>query len=127
MKKPRAMSDSMKASTIAIISSSHAPESVSLLNWTLSDERHSVVVLRSSLPDAVPVNGDFHAFHVVLDVDDDAIVLADLDARPWNHSVGGQDSTFDTIGQHALTMTPNGVGGIWRAHLASAVKGDSSR
>ena len=81
-----------------IISSSHAPESVSLLNRTLSDEWHTIVVLRSSLPDTVPVNCDFHALHVVLDIDDDAIVLADLDARPWNHSVGGQDASLDTVG-----------------------------
>lgn len=79
-------------------SSSHAPESVSLLNRTLSDEWHAVIVLRSSLPDTVPVNGDFHALHVILDIDDDAIVLADLDARPWDHSVGGQDTSLDAIG-----------------------------
>jgi hypothetical protein len=81
-----------------IISSSHAPESVSLLNRALSDEWHAIVVLCSSLPDAVPVDCDFHAFHVVFDIDDDSIVLADLDARPGDHSVGGQDASLDTIG-----------------------------
>lgn len=65
----------------------------------------------------------FHALHVVLDVDDDAIVLADLDAGPGDHSVGCQDSALDSVGQDALAMTPHGVGCIGGANLASAVKG----
>lgn len=101
-----------------------APESISLLNWALRHERHAIVVLGSSLQDAVPVERHLHALHMVLDVDDDAIVLAHLDARAGDHSVGGEDAALDAIGEHALAVTPHGVGGIRRAHLAGAVKGD---
>lgn len=80
-----------------IISSSHAPECISLLNRALRYKWHAIIILSSSLPDAVPMNRHFHSFHVILDVDDDPIVLADLDARPWDHSVGRQNSSLDTV------------------------------
>lgn len=65
----------------------------------------------------------FHALHVVLDVDDDSVVLADLDAGAGYHSVGRQNTALDSVGQNALAMTPHGVGCIGGANLASAVKG----
>lgn len=74
------------------------PESVSLLNRALCDVGHSVVELRSPLPDSVPMDGDFHALHVVFDIYYDLIVLADLDAGSGQHSVGGEDSSFYSIG-----------------------------
>lgn len=101
----------------------HAPECVSLLDWALSHKRHSVVILRASLENSVPMERHFHALHVVLDVDDDSVVLADLDAGPGDHSVGRQDSALDSVGQDALAMTPHGVGCIGGANLASAVNG----
>lgn len=101
----------------------HAPECVSLLDRALSHKRHSVVILRASLKDAVPMDRHFHALHVVFDVDDDSIVLAHLDTGSGDHSVGSQDSAFDSVSQDALAMAPHGVGCIWGANLASSVKG----
>lgn len=57
------------------------PEGVSLLYRTLCDEWYSVVILRASLPDTVPVNGDFHTFHMVLNIDDNFVIFAHLDGR----------------------------------------------
>lgn len=110
----------------ARLTTSSSPECVSLLDWTLSDERHAIVVLCSPLPNSMPVNRYFHALHVILNIDDHPIVLADLNARPWDHSIGRQNTTLDSIGQHALAMTPHGVRGIWGAHLAGAVKGEDA-
>lgn len=110
----------MREQTKAINSS---PESVSLLDWTLCDEWHTVVVLCSLLQDSVPMNCDFHALHVVFNVDDDAIILANLNAWPWNHTVDCENTTFDAIGQHALAMAPHGIRGIWSADLTGAVIG----
>lgn len=64
---------------------------------------------------------------MILDVDNDSIVLADLNARPWNHSIGRQNTTFNTIREHALAMTPHRVCGIWGAHLAGTVKGQDEK
>lgn len=93
-------------------------ERVSLLDGTLGDEGDSVVVLGSTLPDSVPVKSGLHALHVVLDVDDNLVVLADLNTGTGDHSVGGEHSTLDTIGQHALAVTPHGVGGVGGTNLA---------
>lgn len=55
------------------------PERVSLLDRALSYKRHSIVVLGATLPDTVPVDGDLHSLHVVLNVDDNFVVFAHLD------------------------------------------------
>lgn len=89
-----------------------------MLNGTLGDEWHTIVILGASLPNTVPVDGDFHALHMILDVDDHLVILADLDTGTGDHAVGGQDTSFHAIGQNALAVTPNGVGGIRCAHLA---------
>lgn len=47
---------------------SYSPKGVSFLNWTLSYKWHTVVILRSSLPNTVPMNGYFNSFHVVFDI-----------------------------------------------------------
>lgn len=78
--------------------SSHAPECISLLNWALRYEWHAIVVLSSSLPDSMPVNRNFHAFHVILNVDNNSIVLADLNTWPWDHTIDRQNTALDTIG-----------------------------
>lgn len=67
---------------------------------------------------------NFHTFHMILHIDNDAIIFTDLNAWPWNHAIGGQDTTFNTIGKHALAMTPNGIRSIWCAHLTGAVNGE---
>jgi hypothetical protein len=97
------------------------------LDRALSDEGHTVIILSAALPDTVPVNRHLHTFHMILDIDHDTIVLADLNARPWDHTVRGQDATFDAIGENALAVTPYGVGCVWRAHLTSSVKGKESQ
>lgn len=94
------------------------PESVALLDRTLRHEGDTIVVLRSALPDSVPMQSGLHALHVVLDVNHHLVVLADLDTGTGDHPVGGQHTSLDTVGQHALAMTPHGVGGIRGAHLA---------
>lgn len=76
---------------------SHAPERISLLDRALCYKWHAIVVLCSPLPDSVPMDRNFHALHVVFNVDNNSIVLADLNTWPWNHSIGGQNTTFDTI------------------------------
>lgn len=101
----------------------YLPEGVALLNRTLGNEWYTIVVLGATLPDTVPVNGQLHALHVVLDVDHDAIVLAHLYARSGDHPVNGEDTTLDTIGQNALTVAPDGVGSVRCAYLASATEG----
>jgi hypothetical protein len=87
--QPQSMREQTKA---------NSPESVSLLDRALRDEWHTVVVLSSLLPDSMPVNCDFHTFHVVFNINDDAIVLADLDAWPWDHTVDGKNTAFNTVG-----------------------------
>jgi hypothetical protein len=76
----------------------NSPESVSLLDGALCDEWYTIVVLSSLLQDSMPVNGNFHTFHVVFNVNDDAIALADLNTWPWNHTIDCENTTFDTIG-----------------------------
>lgn len=98
------------------------PESVSLLNWALSDERHTVIVLRASLPDSMPVNGDFHTFHMIFNIDYHLVVFANLYTGSWQHTIGSQDTSFDTIGQHALAVTPHDIGSIRSTYLASPKK-----
>ena len=98
------------------------PECIALLNVTLCDEWHTVIVLRAALPNAMPMNGHLHAFHVVFNIDDNLIVFADLYAGTGNHAIGCQDATLHTIGQDTLTMTPDGVGGVWCAHLTGAAR-----
>lgn len=71
----------------------------------------------------MPMKRNFHAFHVILDIDNNTIVFADLDTWPGDHSIGGQDTAFNTVSQHALAMTPNGIRSIWGANLTSAVNG----
>lgn len=78
--------------------SSHAPECISLLNWALRYKRHAIVVLGTSLPNTVPMNRNLHAFHVIFNIDNDSIIFADLNAWPWNHTIGRQNTAFNTIG-----------------------------
>lgn len=82
---------------MTMILNSHAPERISLLDRTLCYKWHAIIVLCSPLKDSVPMDCNFHALHVVFNVDNNTIVLADLDAWPRNHSVGGQNSTLNTI------------------------------
>lgn len=97
------------------------PECVALLNGTLGDEWHAIVVLGAALPDAVPVYSHFHALHVVLHVDDNLVVLAHLDTGTRYHAVRRQNATLDSIGQNTLTVTPNGIRSVRRAHLTGTV------
>lgn len=97
------------------------PERISLLNRTLRDERHSVVVLRAALVNAVPVNGHLHSLHMVLHIDDNLVVFTHLNARTGDHTVGGENTAFHAISEHALTVRPHRVGGIRCAHLAGTV------
>jgi len=53
-------------------------ERVPFVNRTLGDVRHTVVVLSSLLVESVPMDHQFHAVHVVQDVDDDLVSFADL-------------------------------------------------
>jgi hypothetical protein len=99
-----------------------SPECVSLLNWTLCDEWDAVVILSAALPNAVPMDCVFHAFHVILNIDDDTIVFTYLNTWPWNHTICRQNSSLDAISQHALTVTPYGICGVWCAHLACTAK-----
>lgn len=98
----------------------NVPESVSLLDWALRHERYTVVILGSSLPDSVPMDGDFHTFHVIFYIDYHFVVFAHLYARSGQHTIGGQNSSFDSISQHALTVTPYYIGSVWCAHLTSS-------
>lgn len=100
----------------------NVPEGVSLLDGALRHERDTIVVLGSSLPDSVPMNGQLHTFHVVLDIDHNSVVLAHLNTRAGDHTVDGQDTSLDTIGQHALTVAPYGVGGIRGTYLTGPRK-----
>lgn len=81
-----------------MILSLHAPERISLLNWALRYKWHAIIVLCTSLPDTVPVNCNLHAFHVILNVDNNSIIFADLNTWPWNHTIDRQNTTFNTIG-----------------------------
>lgn len=99
-------------------------ERVSLLNWTLRNKRYSIVVLGSSLPDSVPMDSRLHALHMVLHIDNHLVVFAHLNTGSRDHPVRRQDTTFHAIGQHALTVTPHGVGGVRGAHLAGTVTRD---
>lgn len=45
-----------------------------------------------------------------------------LYARTGQHSVDGQHSSFHAVGQHALTVAPQRVGGVWRAHLTGPTR-----
>lgn len=96
-------------------------ERVALLDGALCDEGHAIVVLRATLPDAMPVNGHLHALHMVLHINDDLVVFTHLYAGPGYHAIRCQDATLNAIGQDALTVTPNGVRCIGRAHLAGTV------
>lgn len=97
------------------------PERISLLNRALRHKRHTVVVLRASLPDSMPVNGHLHTFHMVLYIDNYLVILAHLDGRSRQHSVGCEDSSLDTIGQHTLTMRPHHIRRIWCTDLTRSV------
>lgn len=37
------------------------------------------------------------------------------------HTIHSQHSSFDTIGQYALTMAPQSIGGVWCADLTSSI------
>lgn len=103
----------------------NSPECVALLNRTLRNERHTIVVLRAALVNSMPVNGHFHALHMVLHVDHHLIVFAHLNTGSGNHAVCGQHTSFNTVGQHALAMAPDGIGGVRCAHLAGTVNEES--
>lgn len=93
------------------------PERVTHLNGTLCHVRYAIVILRSSLPHAVPVDCDFHSLHVILHVNDDFVALAHLDARSGYHSVRGQDASLHSVRQDALAVAPYGVGRVRCAYL----------
>lgn len=50
-----------------------------------------------------------------------------LYTRTGQHTVYGQHSSFDTVGQHALAMAPQSVCRVRRAHLTCPVFGDKRR
>lgn len=54
------------------------PESVSLLDRALRYEGNAVWVLRSSLPDTVPMDGDLQSLHTVLNIDNHLVALTNL-------------------------------------------------
>jgi len=54
------------------------PESCSLLDRALRHERHTVRVLRSSLPDSVPMDGDLQALYIVQNIDNHLVALTNL-------------------------------------------------
>lgn len=65
------------------------------------------------------MQGDFHTFHVVFYIYHHFVALTDLNGRSGDHPVRREDASFYTIGQDALTVGPNRVGGVRGAHLAS--------
>lgn len=65
------------------------------------------------------MEGNFHTFHVILDVDYHLVTLTNLYTRSWYHSVGGQDTTFHAVGENALTLAPDDVRCVRSAYLAS--------
>lgn len=97
-------------------------KSVPFLNRALRDERHSVRVLRSSLPNSVPMDRHSLTFHPVFHVDDDFIPFADLYARPGDHTISGQDPPFDTVGQNALAIAPYRISSVRCANLTRTKK-----
>lgn len=74
------------------------PESISLLDRALCHKRNAIVVLRTSLPDSMPVDSDLHTLHVVFNVYDHFVVFADLDGRSRQHSVCCEDASLHSVG-----------------------------
>lgn len=97
----------------------HLPECVSLLNGALCHKRNTIVILRTTLMNTMPMQCRLHAFHVIFHIDDNLIVFAHLYTGPGNHTICRQNTTFHTIGQHALAVTPHGIRCIRCAHLTS--------
>jgi hypothetical protein len=64
----------------------------------LGDEGDTVVVLRTSLVDTVPMDGQLHTFNLIVEVDDNLVAFANLDAGTWDHSVDGEDTSLNTVG-----------------------------
>lgn len=99
------------------ITSPLVSEGISLLDGALRHKWDTIVVLCSTLPDSVPVNGQLHTFHVVFDIDHNSVVFTNLNTWSGNHTIDGQDTSLDTIGQNALTVAPYGVRGIRGTYL----------
>lgn len=57
------------------------PEGISLLDRALGNEWYTIIVLCSSLEDTVPVDGHFHAFHMIFNINDYFVVFTNLDGR----------------------------------------------
>lgn len=74
-----------------------SPEGISLLNWTLRHEWHAIIILSSFLQDSMPMNCHFHALHMILNVDNNSIILADLNTWPGNHTIGCENTALNAI------------------------------
>lgn len=59
------------------------PEGGAFRYGTLRKEWHAVVVLRASLVDSVPMNGQLNALHAVVHIDDHSVALANLVWQTW--------------------------------------------
>lgn len=129
-----------------IISSPLISKGIAFLNRTLRDIRHTIRVLRALLMDPVPMDRCRLSFHSVFDIDDHFISLAYLSilkqsviviyrgiafhylyTRAGQHSVCGENSSFDTVGQNALAIAPNRVRCIRGTHLTRPIKNNKKR
>jgi len=93
------------------------PKCITLLNGTLRYVRYTIVILRSSLPHAVPVKRDFISSYTIFNVNNNFVALTDLNARSRNHPVCGQDTTLHSVRQNTLALAPHGVGSVRCAYL----------
>lgn len=93
------------------------PECISLLNWTLCYKWYTVIVLWSTLMNTMPMDCYFHTFHMVFHINDNFIIFTDLYTWSGYHSVDCQNTTFNAIGKHTLTVTPYGIRCIWCTYL----------
>jgi hypothetical protein len=80
------------------LSIENSPESVALLDRTLGHKWYTIIVLSALLPNTVPMDCRLHTLHMVLHIDDNTIVFAHLDTGTGDHTIGGEDTAFHTIG-----------------------------
>lgn len=91
------------------------------MKFLLCDKWNSVIVLCAFLQDSMPVNCHFHALHMIFNIDDDSVSFTNLNTWSGNHTINCENTTFDAISEHALAMTPYGVGCIWCTDLTGTV------